>query len=236
MRYGLVFGAFAAALVYLAWREGGWAWLLLWPAASFAVVAAGYAIIGPRAMGKDDAGDFRWWSRIVLLPFRMFVIFGWYVARLFTRGPASHEIMPRVWLGRRVTADELPPGCDVVIDMTSEIAVPRRVRDGLRRYLCVPTLDRGIPEVAAAQAALDEAAQVASGGGGVYIHCAQGFGRSAALVAALLIRRGECRDVDEAEARLRTLRPGVKLTRQQRRFVTELTRTPDPHLPKPSSS
>jgi protein-tyrosine phosphatase len=234
MRYGLVFGAFAAALLYLACREGGWAWLLLWPAASFAVVAAGYAIVGPRAMGKDPAGDFHWWSRIVLLPFRMFVIFGWYVGRLFTPGPPSSEIVPGVWLGRRVAARHLPPGTGVVIDMTSEIAVPRRVRDGLRRYRCVPTLDRGIPDLAAAQAALDEAVQVASEGGGVYIHCAQGFGRSAALVAALLIRRGECRDVDEAEARLRTLRPGVKLTRQQRRFVMQLTQSPE--LSQTSSS
>jgi protein-tyrosine phosphatase len=200
--------------------------LLLWPAASFAVVAAGYAIIGPRAMGKSPAGDFRWWARIVLLPYRMFVMFGWYVARFFTPGVASSEILPGVWLGRRVAAAELPPGCDIVIDMTSEIAVPQHVRNGSRRYLCVPTLDRGIPEAGAAERALDEAARVASGGGGVYIHCAQGFGRSAALVAALLIRRGECRDVDEAEARLRTLRPGVKLTRQQRGFVTQLTRTP----------
>jgi protein-tyrosine phosphatase len=114
--------------------------------------------------------------------------------------------------------------------------VPRRVREASRRYICLPTLDRGVPDVAAARAALDEAAQVARAGGVVYIHCAQGFGRSAALVAAILVRRGECRDVGEAEARLKSLRPGVRLTRQQRAFVTELTAAPEPTPPRTAAA
>lgn len=233
-RYGVAFAAFAAALAYLAWRHGGWAWLLLWPAVSFAVVAAGYLHLGPRVMGKTHQGDFRWWSRVFLFPFRVFVLFGWYVGRLIQPGPASAEIVPGVWLGRRVSAGELPAGTGIVIDLTSEIGVPACVRDGGRRYLCVPSLDRGVPDVAAARAALDEAAEVARDGGGVYIHCAQGFGRSAALVAAMLIRRGECRDVDDAEARLKMLRPGVRLTRQQRAFVRRMTETPEaPPSPSP---
>jgi len=237
VRYGVAFAAMAAALVYLAARHGGWAWVLIWPAVSFAIVAAGYLRLGPRVMGKTHVGDFSWWSRVLLLPFRLFVLFGWYVGRAITPGPASAEIMPGVWLGRRVSASELPPGTGIVIDLTSEIAVPRRVRDETRRYICLPTLDRGVPDVTAARAALNQAAQVAREGGGVYIHCAQGFGRSAALVAAMLIRRGESRDVDDAEARLKTLRPGVRLTRQQRAFVTELTATPDaPPPPSPTSA
>ena len=236
VRYGVAFAAFAAALVYLAARHGGSAWLLLWPAVSFAVVAAGYLRLGPRVMGKNHAGDFHWWSRVFLLPFRVFVLFGWHVGRLIAPGPANAEIMRGVWLGRRVSAGELPPGTGVVIDLTSEIGVPRRVRDGVRRYICLPTLDRGVPDVAAAHAALDEAAKVAREGGGVYIHCAQGFGRSAALVAAMLIRRGECRDADEAEQRLKTLRPGVRLTRQQRAFVQQMTEPRDPAPPSLLSS
>ena len=227
VRYGVAFTAMAAALVYLAARHGGWAWVLIWPAVSFAIVAAGYLRLGPRVMGKTHLGEFSWWSRVLLLPFRLFVLFGWYVGRLIQRGPANAQIMPGVWLGRRVSASQLPPGTGIVIDLTSEIAVPRRVRDQTRRYVCLPALDRGVPDVAAARAALDEAAQVARGGGGVYIHCAQGFGRSAALVAAMLIRSGACRDVDAAEARLKSLRPGVRLTRQQRAFVIELTGTCD---------
>ena len=231
VRYGVAFAAMAGAMIYLAWRHGGWAWLLAWPAVSFAIVAAGYLRLGPRVMGKTHLGDFRWWSRVLLLPFRMFVLFGWYAGRMLTPGPSNAEIMPGVWLGRRVSAGELPVGTAIVIDLTSEIAPPRRLREGDRRYICLPTLDRGVPDIVAARAALDEAAAVARDGRGVYIHCAQGFGRSAALAAAMLIRRGQCRDVDDAEARLKTLRPGVRLTRQQRAFVTELTRAPELSAP-----
>jgi protein-tyrosine phosphatase len=234
VRYGVAFAAMSAALVYLAARHGGWAWLLAWPAVSFAIVAAGYLRLGPRVMGKTQLGDFSGWSRVLLLPFRAFVLLGWYAGRLIQPGPAHAEILPGVWLGRRVSAGELPPGTSIVIDLTSEIAVPRRVRDQARRYICLPTLDRGVPDVAAARAALDEAAKVTRGGG-VYIHCAQGFGRSAALVAAMLIRSGACRNVDDAEARLKSLRPGVRLTRQQRAFVTELTETRDAPPPVPAA-
>ena len=223
-RYGVAFAIFAIALAWNAWRYGGWAWLLIWPAISFAIVANGYLVLGPRVMGKSAVGDFHWWSRVLLLPFRLFTLLGWYFGRLLTRGPACCEIVPGVWLGRRVSAHELPAGTRLVVDLTSEMSVPRRVRDGVRRYICVPALDRGVPDESVARQALDRIDEVAREGGGVYIHCAQGFGRSASLVAAILIRRGECRDVDDAEQRLRSLRPGVKLNREQREFVTNVTR------------
>ena len=68
-RYGVAFAVFAVALIYNAWHYRGWAWLLLWPALSFAIVAAGYLVLGPRVMGKSAVGDFHWWSHALLLPF-----------------------------------------------------------------------------------------------------------------------------------------------------------------------
>jgi hypothetical protein len=221
MKYALAFLFVTAGLVYLALRHSGFALLLLWPAASFALVSLGYALLGPGVMGKDALGNYRWWARVPMLPFRLFTLGGWYFGRLLARGrPAHCEIAPGVWLGRRVVdADELPAGTTLVIDLTSELTEPRGVRDG-RRYVCVPALDASVPDVAPCRAVID---QIATNGTGVYIHCAQGFGRSAAVAAAVLIARGDCRDVDEAERRLAALRPGVRLNRRQRDFVRRLT-------------
>ena len=225
MSYALAFVLIAAGLIYLALRHGGWALLLLWPAASFAVVALGYAMLGQRVMGKDALGRYRWWARVPLLPFRLFTLGGWHIGRLLTRGNASSEILPGLWLGRRVAADELPPGTALVVDLTSEFSPPRRLLQGGRRYVCVPALDGTVPDESAAREALGLVAEVARAGGTVYIHCARGFGRSAAMVAAVLIIRGECRDVDEAQQRLSKLRPGVRLNSRQREFVKKLTET-----------
>jgi uridine kinase/protein-tyrosine phosphatase len=231
-RYGIVFAALALGLIYNAIYFGGWAWLLLWPAVSFAMVALAYLRLGPRVMGKSPLGDFSWWSHVALLPFRLFVLGGWYLGRLIQPGKSGHEIVPGLWLGRRVSLAELPPDTRLVIDLTSEMSCPRGIRgDGVRRYVCVPALDRGVPDDTAARAAIDAADQVARDGGIVYIHCAQGFGRSASLVAAILVRRGEASDVDDAVAKLQSLRPGVKLNAEQRAFVTRLTRDSRPISP-----
>jgi protein-tyrosine phosphatase len=222
-RYGIAFAVFAIGLVYNAIYFGGWAWLLLWPAASFAMVSVGYLRLGPRVMGKSALGEFAWWPRFAMLPFRLFVLIGWYFGRLIQPGRSGHEIVAGLWLGRRVSAAELPPDTRLVIDLTSEMSCPRGVRDGIREYVCVPALDRGVPDDAAARDAIGRANAVAGDGGIIYIHCAQGFGRSASLVAAILVRRGECRDVEDAVARLQSLRPGVKLNAEQREFVTRMT-------------
>src|SRR3569623_1658332 len=55
-----------------------------------------------------------------------------------------------------------------------------------------------------------------------YVHCAQGHGRSAALVAAVLIARGLAADVDAAERQMTHARPRVGLKPVQRALVRRL--------------
>jgi protein-tyrosine phosphatase len=221
MAYGLAFFLFGVALTYQAFRLGGGWLVLLWPAASFFVVAAAYATARPRWLGKRQDGRLSLPVQSVLAPF---TAFSWTVAqghRVLRRGPAACEVAPGIWLGRRARPHEIPAGVCSVVDFTAEFWEPAGVRKD-RRYLCVPTLDSTASDEGAFRAALD---CVAASDGPVYIHCAQGFGRSAALAAALLIRRGAARDADEAVAMLAKARPGVRLTRRQRDLVRRVTAT-----------
>jgi protein-tyrosine phosphatase len=219
MWYGVAFFIFGAVLTAQAFRLGGWWLLLLWPAASFFVVAAAYILARPRMLGKRADGRLSTPTLAALAPF---TAFAWAVAQTqhrLRRGPAASEVLPGVWVGRRAGARELPAGVSTVIDLTAEFWEPAAVRDG-RKYLCVPTLDARAPDERSFREALD---CVASADGPVYIHCAQGFGRSAALAAAVLVRRGVARDAVEAEAMLVAARPGVRLTACQRAMVRRVT-------------
>lgn len=62
------------------------------------------------------------------------------------------------------------------------------------------------------QFALDQAAQ----GRAVLIHCAHGHGRSATLLAAILIADGSAVSIEEAEKVMKRSRPRVRLNRRQR--------------------
>ena len=221
MAYGFAFFLFGVALTYQAFRLGGGWLVLLWPALSFFVVAAAYATARPRWLGKRPDGRLSLPAQSVLAPF---TAFSWSIAqghRILRRGPAACEVAPGIWLGRRAGPHEIPAGVSTVVDFTADFWEPAGVRKD-RHYLCVPTLDSTASDEVGFRGALD---CVAAADGPVYIHCAQGFGRSAALAAALLVRRGDARDAEEAVEMLAKARPGVRLTRRQRDLVRRVTTT-----------
>ncbi len=218
MKYVIVFGLFALYLAGLAVLLEGWAWLLLWPALSFAVVAAGYAGLGPRIFGKGSDGRLAWWAVVVLLPYLLLTWTLWHLHRRVRRAPPCHEVAPGVWLGRRPLHHELPADVVLVVDLTAEFFAARRVRDG-RDYLVLPTLDGTAPDE---QRVREVVARLREHAGAVYIHCAAGHGRSALVAAALLLARGLAADDRQAEALLRRVRPGVRLTPPQRRLLRQL--------------
>jgi protein-tyrosine phosphatase len=218
MKYAVVFSLLALYLAVLAAVLGEGYWLLLWPALSFALVAAGYAGLGPGVFGKRDDGRLAWWAVVVLLPYLLFTWVVWHLHRWLSRQACCHEVASGVWLGRRPLRREVPAGVGLVVDLTAEFFVARGVRAG-RDYLALPTLDGTAPDEDRCRAVL---ARLAEHPGPVYIHCAAGHGRSALLAAAVLLARGLAADERQAEAHLRQVRRGVRLKPVQRRLLRRL--------------
>ncbi len=209
-RYG-AFGALALACGYLAWRDQSalWAWLAL----SFAAICAAYAGIGPRLLGKQRGGSISLVAGLLWLPYFLFTWGLWYAARLLKRKPHAHEIIPGLWLGAWPdTEARLPKETALVVDLTAEFPRKGRRCD----YLCFPTLDADAPTVDALKTAV---AAIQASSGTVYVHCAAGHGRSATVVAAVLIERGLATDVNSAEKYMQAIRPGVRLTSPQRQLL-----------------
>ena len=215
MRNALTLLLIAAGQVVLAFLYPRLAWLLLWSGGSFATVAVAYALRKPRVFGKRIDGTLAPLPCLLLLPYLLLTWLLWYAQTRLSSEGAWNEVMPGLWLGRRITAEQMPPGVTLVVDMTSEFGEPRSVRQG-RSYLCLPALDNAAPEQ---EALRDAVQQVAGWEGGVYVHCALGHGRSALVVAAVVMARGSAATPAEALALVRKARPGVKLNRAQRAFL-----------------
>ena len=197
---------------------GGWWLLLCWPALSFGLVGAAYAGSWPGLFGKRPDGQLPLWRTVMLLPFLVLTHGLWHGKRLLSGGPAYQEVCPGLWLGRRLLSRELPPHIQTVIDVTCEFPEPGAIVRGTR-YLCLPTLDAAAPGRDELLALLAKARDLPDV---IYVHCAAGHGRSAMVVAALLLTRGLAADAKEALAIMRRARPGVRLTPAQYRLLESI--------------
>ena len=93
-----------------------------------------------------------------------------------------------------------------------------RIRQG-RNYWTFPILD-GSPST---PEALEQVARaIMDLPGDVYIHCAEGHGRTALVATSLLLARGDVRSADEAVALVLERRPLARMNASQRKVVDEV--------------
>jgi protein-tyrosine phosphatase len=198
--------AVVCALAALGWGNG-WsrlAWVLIWPAISFALVALAYLGLGQGVFQKDTQGRHTVGSALLLAPHRWVA---WLNARCWTwRLPTSVEVADGVWLGRLPLLWERDHRRFAqILDVTAEL---RSSHPGLQVW---PMLDLVVPQPAQLRLAADHLA-VMHARGEVLVSCALGFSRSAAVVLVWLCRSGRAVDVDAAVAHLRLVRPQVVLS------------------------
>ncbi|MEN6644555.1 MAG: hypothetical protein ABFE08_19135 [Armatimonadia bacterium] len=193
---------------------GGWGLVLLWPAVACLVVGMAYGSGSPALFGKRANGSLNPVMAVVLLPYLGFTYAIWKVKRKISKEPLYNEVAPGLWVGRRVLGEELPEGVKVIVDVTCEFAEPSTALARCE-YRALPTLNYGAPEADGLRALVEEFA----GREGIYVHCAQGHGRSATVAAALLLRKGLAGTWEEAVAMVVKVRPKVHLEGCQEAFL-----------------
>jgi hypothetical protein len=221
---GLLLALGGAQLCAAALLDGWWR-ALGWGGAAFTTSGLAYAAGAPWLLGKRASGHIRTVALVALWPYFLLTWIRWVLEWGILRENAWDEVVPGLFLGRWPGGVELPEGVGLVADVTAELPAARIVRS--REYACLPTLDTTAPEPRAFAAL---ARRVASSPAPVYVHCALGHGRSATLVAAVLLLRGRASGVPEALGLLRAARPRVRLEACQRRllesFALDLARRP----------
>jgi hypothetical protein len=181
MPKALLFLTAAALFVVGAVLHGGAWWSALWPAMSFVGIGVAYLWAGPGVFGKRPDGTLPATRVAAMLPFLAYQWGVWSVLRLVLREPCCHQLLPDVWIGRRLLAHEVPTGIERVLDLTAEFPAPSGIQQG-RELLCRPLLDATGPPVDVLREWVED---VVRRPGSLYVHCAQGYGRTGLLAAAI---------------------------------------------------
>jgi protein-tyrosine phosphatase len=184
--------------------------VLLWGTVAVALVALGYAWLGPAVFGKHD-GRLSAAATFLLAPYLLGASLSF--RRFRHRDTAYDEVAPDLLVGRRLDAAEAAEavaahGIATVVDLTAEFPETRMFRT--LSYLNVPILDLTPPtpdELHAVCRFIDSRI----GAGPVYLHCALGYSRSAVFAAAYLLHAGHCATVRQAIETVRRARPKVVL-------------------------
>jgi protein-tyrosine phosphatase len=206
-RLGRRYAAGAAALALCAIVLRGWWWFLLWPAASLAVVAAGYVRFGP-AIFRKSCGRLPFSTRCVLGPYLLAAWASWLYFR--RRVQPWVQVAPGVVIGRRLTNREaralVREDVTAVLDLTAEYDEARALR-GLP-YLNVPVLDLTTPSREQLDHAVAFIRQHAADGK-VFVHCALGLSRAACVAAAYLVSEQIAATAEAAVGSIRNARPAI---------------------------
>jgi protein-tyrosine phosphatase/membrane-associated phospholipid phosphatase len=207
LRVAFYYGAGAALALSLAPIFWPWGILFLWPAASLAIVAAGYLGLGSAIFRKTD-GRLPLSARFVLAP----CLVGQWLSWIYYRRQCRpwDKIGGGVLIGRRLTEREAAraaaSGVMAVLDLTAEFSEARPFRQ--IKYLNIPILDLTAPTQQQLQEMVDFIEKHFKSGK-VYVHCKVGYSRSAAAVGAWLLATGQVSNVAEVLSRLRQARPAI---------------------------
>jgi protein-tyrosine phosphatase len=172
----------------------------------------------PELLGKRPDGRRAAAAALALVPYTLFLLAFHAVLDRRDRRRTSAEVVPGIWLGGYLGRHAPPAAVDLVIDVASEL--PRAPGTRGLDYLALPCLNRRTPSTAQTRRVVDRAA---AHRGAVLVYCGAGKGRSAAVVVAVLMARGQAATVAEAEALIRRVKPAVGLHPGQRRLVESLT-------------
>jgi hypothetical protein len=167
-------------------------------------------------------------TRVLLAPHRwgawLFLLFKYH----FRGERHLDEIVPGLYLGRRPlrgdTEREDRAAIDGLVDLCVEFPPSAPVYGvAADDYLSIPALDGTAPSLDDLKHAVAWLEEKLAAGRKVLVHCAAGHGRSATIVACLLIARGLAVDADSAERLMKAVRPLVSLNRSQRAQVARYT-------------
>jgi hypothetical protein len=241
MRFVLAFGFCGIALATLAVRLARQAtdiwWVLVAVEVHFSVCFLSLAAVyGLREAGisVEDYLVRPGWSpiiRVILMPYVALGGAALFVARWFDREGLLNQVVPGLYIGRLPFPFERhglrEAGINAVVNLCWEFPHPSGTdrKPGIVTAR-VPILDGSPPTDRQFGEAIQWVARWRAEGRCVLVHCAQGHGRSATIVAAILLRLGLAQNVEQAVSMIRAARPRAHPSRKQQVALMRYTSRP----------
>ncbi|BBM85798.1 dual specificity protein phosphatase family protein [Candidatus Uabimicrobium amorphum] len=191
------------------------AFVLLWPAASFALVGISYLTTTTKCFGKKENGHLHWISQFILLPYLVCLWSLWHIIRFFQKENPYDTLNNQITIGRRLFFREMPSDTQVVVDLTCEFNEDKRIVANYE-YKCFPILDCCPTQQ---QPLIDFIKDLALCDKKIYIHCAQGHGRTSMITCVLLVFQEKVSSPQQAMEQIQQKRPRANMTRRQWQLV-----------------
>lgn len=197
--------------------------ILLWhiSVSGFLVSAAASEPLAPYTtwiLGKNGRGQINPLGIAFLWPYHVGLRAKLAIQRRLSSEPAFNKITKEYWIGAWPSEEKLVPALHAaVLDVTCEL--PLQVTPPA--YKVLPVWDTHGPTPLQIEEGVRWAREQAMLGNPVLVHCAHGHGRSATIIAALLIAEGKASGVEDAEALMKLERPRVRLNKRQRLSIKQ---------------
>ena len=207
----------------------GW-FVLMWPTSNLIILGLAYVFdgsCGVRMLGKSKTtGNVSVVSTLFFFPYLLGLFVFWRIKHLYKGESVCDEVAEGVWVGR------YPLCVDVgdkrfaqrplthAVDLTAEFP-SRPAFHGKLTYLCAPSLDFLLADpkelLSCAQVIVQSYRENSKST--VYIHCANGHGRSGLFAAIVLVMRGDCLCLDEARNMMKLRRSVLHWQRHQEKVA-----------------
>ena len=215
MKIGFLYTFIGALAIAYGAQDWTVRWLMCWFGLTYLLVGTAYLGASSRILGKKPNGKLSILAQMALLPYLSITWAIWYTIRFFKREPAYHQLLPELYVGRRLLSQEYPDYFDSVLDLTSEFNEPKEVL-AQHGYYSLPILDGcGMSETTL----VSKLREILEAGRVLFIHCAEGHGRTGMVAAVAILLKGVADQPEEAIRFVQNRRPKVRLTSEQKRTV-----------------
>ena len=202
MKYSAFFLLMGGAGVYWALHLEAVTLQLLtgWFAVSSFLFSIAYALNTPGLICGKQSTPLLKICALISIPWLLITWIIWSLQALLSREDACNQIeSTEIWIGRRPLSYRHLSSYNYIIDLTAEF--PSLATHGEAKVIHTPNLD-GIP---LASIGIPEFINKEDK---IFIHCAQGHGRSSSYAALLLMKLEYCADITKALELIQTSRPG----------------------------
>ena len=152
--------------------------------------------------------------KLINAPYFILTLVTWHVYKKCIIENSTDDINDSLCVGRRQLSGEFDlEKIDYYLDLTSEFDEPQSYRIS-EKYLNFPILDADVPDYKSLNDLMTKIK-----GSKVFIHCAQGHGRTGLVAIVFLIANKTVKSVDEGLKLLKSKRPKLDVNSEQLRFL-----------------